>query len=210
VSKAIATLVKTKPEWVTIETNSGCAMTVTTAGVHTSGEPLRRYRLLIQEEEWVRGILAREVEARLLPRNCIQRHMNTDGSFCIGFEAPRLVVDEAGGNRWWSLLLGYLRCQDVATTTRRWPPNRGLSHGEAASAQIEAEVLADELGLLVQYREHVEYGTDWPPTDVLPSEKLSKLLELEEKRQRLDHDFLHFIDYSCCGTMDDCPIAESN
>ena len=194
------------PAWVTIRDRAEGSLSVATAGAHPSGEPLRNYDLCIAEGSY--GVLAREqVGGGLLPDNCLQRHMNTDGSFCIGYGAPREVVDLAGGERWWSLLLGYLQCQDIAQLTRRWPPNRGLSHGDAAALQLEAESLANKLGLLTQYREAVEYGISWPPDNIPESPELNELLELESRRRKEDHDFLRYVYYPCCRTMDGCPIA---
>lgn len=199
------------PPWVTITGASENKILIVTSGHHPSGEPLRHYQLSVAVEPRLNnGLLAREIDGmRLLPSNCMQRHMNTDGSFCIGLGAPWLVVDQASAERWWSQLLGYLRCQDIADITRNWPPNRGLSHGEAGDIQLKAEVLAEKLGLLVQYREAVEYGAEWPPMGVDDSEDYLELLELERRRVRLDQEFKVYIDYPCCNTMDKCPISKA-
>ena len=205
-ANAIALLADTAPHWISINSRSDSNISLLTAGKHLSGEPLRQYHLSVAFG-WGSLVLAREVaERRLLPANCMQRHMNTDGSFCIGHEAPSLVVDHVTAEQWWNLLLGYLRCQDIAEITKRWPPNRGLSHGDAAKIQLEAEALADKLGVLVQYRETIEYGAPWPPMDMPESDDLTKLLELEKIRQQLDMGFVRYVDYPCCGTMSGCPI----
>lgn len=176
-------------------------------GTHKSGAPLRVYRLLLQGVEaavWVREI----GPPKHLPKNCVQRHMNTDGSFCIGLGAPWIVKDEDGAHRWWHWLLGYLRCQDIASVARRWPPNRGLSHGDAAELQLQAEELAAAVGVLSQYREHLEYGAPWPPADAPAGAQMDELLRVEDRRRVADEEFVRlYVRYSCCGTMDDCPIA---
>jgi hypothetical protein len=83
-----------------------------------------------------------------------------------------------------------------------------LSHGDAADIQLKAEALANELGVLVAYREAVEYGAPWPPLTDSDSEKFRELIELENLRQKVDRDFRKYVDYSCCNTMEDCPIAK--
>lgn len=210
-SDAITLLANELPTWVTLVGRSDRQLLIETAGTHRSGQPLRQYRISIAaESDWAGGVMAREAdESRLLPTNCMQRHMNTDGSFCIGHGAPWQIVDSTTASHWWTLLLGYLQCQDIANVTRRWPPNRGLSHGDAAAVQLKAEALAAELGLLVKYREAIEYGAPWPPADVPDSDGLQELLRLERERRRIDRDFRRHINYPCCATMDDCPIAQS-
>lgn len=210
VRDAIGLLVEAAPEWVSVTSKSNSAFSIITAGKHPSGEPLRQYCLSVAIG-WRDAVLAREVGGKtLLPSNCTQRHMNTDGSFCIGHGAPWLVVDQSTAAQWWGLMLGYLQCQDIAAVTRKWPPNRGLSHGDAAAIQLEAEAIADRLGVLVQYREAIEYGAPWPPTEIPTSDEFEELMFLERLRRQTDQDFMKYINYPCCGTMDDCPIAVRN
>lgn len=205
-SNPIGLLEGAVPPWVSVVYRSDWFLRVIAQGKHKSGEPLREYHIDINGGR--SHLFARETLGRsILPENCIQRHMNTDGSFCIGYEAPSSVTDLPSAQRWWELLLGYLRCQDIADLTRRWPPNRGLSHGDAAAIQLKAEVIADQLGLLVQYRESVEYGRPWPPSEQPDSAEFLELVELETRRRQTDRDFLAYVHYRCCGTMEDCPIA---
>ncbi|WP_338720345.1 E2 domain-containing protein [Devosia sp. XK-2] len=207
-SETIKLLAAAVPNWATINRLSQSSLEISTAGKHLSGQPLRQYQVSIEVNKgWHNGVFAREHYAqRLLPDNCLMRHMNTDGTFCIGLDAPWSVTNSQSAGKWWELLLGYLRCQDVAHLARRWPPNRGLSHGDAAEIQLEAEAVAERLGLLVEYREHVEHGAPWPPARMDQSPELFELLQLEKRRREADERFGACIAYTCCQTMDGCPL----
>lgn len=68
-------------------------------------------------------LVVRESEPRRLPVFCPERHINPDGSFCLGWEpgVPRLPASPKEARAWWSVLRGYLRLQDAAATARVWP-----------------------------------------------------------------------------------------
>lgn len=92
-------------------------------------------------------VIAKEVTPERLPRFCPERHVNSDGSFCINWIAgdPRPVVDSASARAWWGSLWDYLALQITASKLRRWPgPAR--AHGSAAEHQNRAETCARTLG----------------------------------------------------------------
>jgi hypothetical protein len=92
--------------------------------------------------------------ARLLPRSCPDRHINPDGTFCLGLRAGHLIDDANRADEWWGKLLVFLTCQETAHETRSWPDYAQLSHGDdAAEIQIDAEELAWKLGLYDEYKE---------------------------------------------------------
>lgn len=86
---------------------------------------------------------------KALPKSCPTRHINDDGTFCVGFhnaENLRVSDDPASVTAWWKRLTNYLRLQKNADRLGRWPREAGWAHGDAAVAQAEAEGLAQKLG----------------------------------------------------------------
>jgi hypothetical protein len=93
-----------------------------------------------------------------LPACCPERHINLDGSFCIGLRAGVGITDETAP-AWWKKLHAFALWQETATETGFWPSEAQLSHGEAAEWELAAEKAADQLGLRSAYREAVAFDT---------------------------------------------------
>lgn len=129
--------------------NGSFAMTV--AVPRAGGALSRTYHLLLTAR--ASQVSVREVAgARLLPASCPDRHINSDGAFCLGWRAEQLVDDTISALEWWSKLLVFLTCQETAHETRTWPEYAQMSHGdEGAKIQVEAEDLAREFGLSGDY-----------------------------------------------------------
>lgn len=89
---------------------------------------------------------AREVDG-VLPSFCPQRHINPDGSFCLGWgeDAAPEVVDEQTAEAWWGRVLAFLRLQMRAKKARKWTGPE-WAHGSAAVYQLAAERAAAGLG----------------------------------------------------------------
>lgn len=85
---------------------------------------------------------------RRLPQFCPERHINRDGSFCLGFAAPgeHSITSEQSAMEWWERLLQFLRGQLRAERARRWTMGNTWAHGKAANYQREAEYAASLLG----------------------------------------------------------------
>lgn len=84
-----------------------------------------------------------------LPSFCPDRHINPDGSFCLGWGAddPRSITGEAAARIWWSSVVRYLRSQIVASKRHVWPGQENdRAHGDAAKDQAIAENSALSLG----------------------------------------------------------------
>ncbi|MFC5565295.1 E2 domain-associated cysteine-rich protein [Rubellimicrobium aerolatum] len=98
----------------------------------------------------IRGdvVAAREAEPVRLPAFCPERHINRDGSFCLGWDgADDLAVrDEETARAWWRRLFKFLSLQERAARRRRWPDRRAWPHGDAARHQLRAEMAAHRLG----------------------------------------------------------------
>lgn len=92
------------------------------------------------------GTVAREVGG-VLPAFCPQRHINRDGSFCLGWggDAAPDVVDGDSAEAWWGHVLAFLRLQMRAARARMWTGPE-WAHGSAAKYQMAAEQAAKTLG----------------------------------------------------------------
>jgi hypothetical protein len=93
-----------------------------------------------------------------LPACCPERHINLDGSFCIGLRAGVGITDETAP-AWWKKLHAFALWQETAAETGFWPSEAQLSHGEAAVWELAAEKAAEQLGLRSVYREAVAFDT---------------------------------------------------
>lgn len=117
----------------------------------------RTYRIVVEEAQAT--VLVRERDdASLLPEVCPDRHINPDGTFCIGLRAGHLVTDSGSAEIWWLKLQVFLTCQETAHETGLWPSFAQLSHGDAAAElQLVAEEEASQLGLLDEYNSAVRF-----------------------------------------------------
>jgi Prokaryotic E2 domain/Cysteine-rich domain, C-terminal to E2 domain len=121
------------------------------APIRSSGRSTRRYDLAVRE---IAGKLeVRENGGSLLPRHCPQRHINNDGSFCVGLRAGEGICDAITARQWWDKLQLFLICQETAHETGDWPRYAELSHGAAGEYQCRAEEVAEELGAIDRYRD---------------------------------------------------------
>lgn len=102
------------------------------------------------------GPTAREVEGAL-PPFCPERHINPDGTFCLGWgkDASPNVVNAETAEVWWGRVLAFLRLQMRAARARKWT-GREWAHGSAAVHQLNAESAAEKLGadVLDDLRQH--------------------------------------------------------
>jgi hypothetical protein len=131
--------------------------------------------LTLSEED--RGLVVREeVAGAVLPAFCPERHVNDDGSFCLGYGAERLVTDRDSAIVWWGLLLEFLKLQRVAGRTRLWPPRQALSHGSAGPHHVTALAAAKALGLVENYHRMLEGEEHWFSSDRVRTSKDGKRL----------------------------------
>jgi len=93
-----------------------------------------------------------------LPACCPERHINPDGSFCVGLRAGEGITDETAP-AWWEKLHVFILCQETATETGFWPGEAQLSHGDAGEVELAAERAAEQVGLFPAYRDAVVFDT---------------------------------------------------
>ncbi|BDA84305.1 hypothetical protein Sa4125_18470 [Aureimonas sp. SA4125] len=113
-----------------------------------SGAPPPTY--LIEVSAIGGALRVQECGSHRLPAYCPERHLNSDGSFCLHWaeEEPLGFGTEDDIMLWWGKLLAFLRRQIAVDSLRRWPgKSDARAHGpEAARGQASAERAATALG----------------------------------------------------------------
>lgn len=140
--RSIEQLLSATPPWIKIDSSTQEEIRLTAKPTKPSGEPGRSYFLLIKSRLGDR-ITVQEIEGKeLLPACCVERHINSDSTFCLFYSSNRPVVDYAEATTWWNALSDYLLNQDIAEVQKKWPVRGQLSHGDAAQVQLKMEELA--------------------------------------------------------------------
>ena len=122
----------------------------------------RDFSIDLKIEEGSNQVLAREaVVGTKLPASCPERHVNSNGSFCLGLGAETIVADRDAAIIWWGLLHAFLELQQVAERTGVWPQRQALSHGDAGAHHFEALEAARKLGIEEEYHRMLEGEPAW-------------------------------------------------
>lgn len=215
----------------------------TAAPLRAGGILSRTYQLRILKDDSNEISVREHPIGRLLPAFCPTRHMNFDGTFCLGYEAGDHINGDAAAQAWWRKLEGFLLCQETAHSRRTWPREVQISHGAAGRIQLEAERVAAELDCLTTYLDAVRTDTGSIASCLwLVSSKRGRLVNgraacvcgrrrrtqvlklrrecfadgdaclvmLEVNRREAEKEFWRDCltsGRSCCGTMDECPLA---
>ena len=81
----------------------------------------------------------------VLPSFCPNRHINSDGSFCLGIQTD---TEKLSIKEWMENLQEFLQAQIFASKNRKWPITcQQWSHGNAAFYQSKVEKLLLEIDL---------------------------------------------------------------
>ena len=194
----------------------------------------------------------------LLPAFCAERHINSDGSFCLywGELEPSGITSAGDAEVWWGKVLTFILRQRSASALRRWPgKGDARAHGStAARFQSLAEENAAALGprflatlrddrlrvrnrgsnrlallrdgrrvfTVLKNEKRVMSLRQRCKCDAADSLRLpiascgnhrrelaDLVINLEgwNRSERAFYDYLRSIKQTCCGTMDDCPLA---
>lgn len=167
-------------------------------------------------------LTVRERQAKRLPAFCPERHINTDGTFCLGYgdevlESGPRTLGEA--KRWWETVGWFLRLQYLAEATGRWKA-RAWPHGEAAKYQQEIDSLLERLPRAVLGARKSAAASrnslirpqcpclSGKSFDACHQGDLLHLISLEQRRDAAEQDYSASLDgHSCCGTMRHCELA---
>lgn len=93
-------------------------------------------------------VSVREAVPERLPAFCPERHINSDGTFCLSYSPvqPLKVEDENSARAWLETLYKFLKLQERVKSQRKWPNDHGWAHGGAAKHQLQARIAANKLG----------------------------------------------------------------
>lgn len=100
------------------------------------------------------------------PGGCPERHINADGSFCLGIGDPLWPQSADDADHWWSWLHQFIVSQRVADRTGRWPSSRALHHGSAATYQLELERLSSGTHFEEEVHASLEGERTWLSRDL--------------------------------------------
>ena len=157
---------------------------------------------------------------------CPQRHINRDGTFCLGW-GPSSVsapVNRDEATECWSRIAGFLDLQHVAVATGRWPEKHAWRHGAAAPVQCQLEQRLADLPEDIRARVHsYQRSRSLPgrlngrtaecpcgsgrPLSVCHEAAVLDVLGLQEAVEREEEAFWgEWRDHPCCETMEGCPL----
>src|SRR6202051_177019 len=104
------------PDWVDLKRENSKVLELTAAPLRSSGRKTRPYHLIVRDVGGQLQVREDGSQSRL-PRHCPQRHLNDDGSFCLGLRAGEKIWDPIAAHRWWQQLQVFLTCQETAHET---------------------------------------------------------------------------------------------
>jgi hypothetical protein len=154
---SLAALARCCPTWADFRSIDGREAHVDVVAVRASKTFTRLFELRLVHLSDDISVFERVIGSTL-PTCCPERHINPDGSFCIGLRAGEGITDETAP-AWWDKLHAFALCQETAAETGFWPSEAQLSHGGAGEVELAAEDAADQLGLRAVYREAVAFDT---------------------------------------------------
>jgi hypothetical protein len=205
--------------WLAIEERSGRSLSVRASVRGDDGEE-RSFRLVVAG----RGdniVTVREHSPQtVLPGACPERHINHDGSFCLGPKAERIeTIDDA--TKWCANLAGFLELQLRANETGSWSRAYAWPHGAAADAQMLLESEEKRLpagvaraldGARLRFDENLVGRRLRCPcgkkrqTRRCHERAILLILKARADVVRLEREFWAAWTSPCCRTMASCPL----
>jgi hypothetical protein len=116
-----------------------------------SGRPFGPIQLAVKSIAGALAVREASIPTRW-PAGCPERHINHDGTFCIGEGAINSPHTAGDADLWWEALGKFLVGQRHAERSGEWLYPRSLHHGKASDHQRELERLAKG----TQFEEDVE------------------------------------------------------
>lgn len=217
----------TAPTWVEWlgELGAGSCARAAVQLFRHDGEPVA-FTVVIAStwDEGPRLTVREDVAAAKLPLGCPERHINGDGTFCMGRGAGFVKWPRCGAEAevWWENLKGFLGLQLIAASARRWPKGYGWRHGAAAAIEERLEIREAQLPRgVVEVARSAARGIP-PPRGRRPCpcgsgrrfdrchiRDVAALLELRGRMLLAERQYVIAWDRPCCGTMKDCPVRRA-
>ncbi len=152
-------LANTVPSWATITHTRRDAISFSAQVERAGGLKSRLYQLVARIDSASSISVTEQLKGVLLPRFCPERHINHDGSFCLGLRAGFRIATTDEASAWWDKLRLFLLCQEASLGPRKWPAWAQLSHGEAGEIEVFAESVAARLDKLNEFQTAVRHDS---------------------------------------------------
>lgn len=146
------------PKWASV-TEARTHLDVSISSL-PSGKPVGAVALIIRSVAGQIRVSERSA-GRRWPTGCPERHINYDGTFCVGegpINSPQIADD---AQIWWEALGNFLAGQRFADRRHEWPYPRSLHHGDASKHQVELERLAKGTEFEADVLRALELRTGW-------------------------------------------------
>lgn len=150
------------PDWAKlIDFKEGISFNIIASPSLNGGIKGQSYDLNIKVQE--AKIVVQETDnLSYLPKFCPERHINYNGTFCIGLNTGNNILNREDAATWWQHLKEFLQDQQYANKYNHWPRDKWLSHGsEAAEHHLEMEKLANRIGWEEEINQALEYKIGW-------------------------------------------------
>lgn len=145
--KSIDYLCNTIPDWAEVTQRRAQSLHINVVTIRPSGAHGQKYALKINQTPTGKIDVSEASAGTILPKCCVERHINPDSTFCLHLDSNRRIDDDGMAINWWHSLATYLDHQAFSSKWRRWPLDAQLSHGHAAAnTQLKMEAVASELG----------------------------------------------------------------
>lgn len=147
-----------RPNWASAREN-GTGIDVDISLKTASGRPRPTVHLHFWADSQLR---VKQREPKIWPEGCPERHIEREGTFCLGkARAPLRPSRDAEADAWWEWLKQFLYAQFFADKNGFWPSDRALHHGNAADSQLKMEELARSSFLETDVAMALEARTGW-------------------------------------------------
>lgn len=155
-------LLQNIPPWAEIEDKRTEGVRITASPPTVGGNTPRTFRLELRRSSRQCGVVvAEQPEHRQLPEFCLERHINSDGTFCLHLGSEGELSDADAAMSWWMSLGTFLNNQFYAEKHGVWPLEAGFSHGDAAQEQLAMEELAKSVGWKDEILQAIFRGKGW-------------------------------------------------
>lgn len=151
------------PNWSKVNSGNSSQLRMEVKQPEADGTPGgRTFALSVTQHPGGHITIQETAKREQLPKCCVERHINRDGTFCLYLDSTNPIADEADAQRWWSGLRDFLNHQGFVERRGFWPPNAQLSHGNvAAGTQIKMERLADLHGFRQEVLDGIFLNKGW-------------------------------------------------
>lgn len=161
IPESLTHLLATAPAWVEASISAPGRAAVRARPPLPSGRRGGIYDLAVVMDPSGKIAVREGTPGTALPTCCPERHINSDGSFCVHLHSTAPISGAEDARLWWRSLHAFFLDQGYAAKHRFWPLHSQLSHGEAGDIQLRMEEIAAPLGWLDELHLGMFRGEGW-------------------------------------------------